>query len=227
MSAHRSVGRGRALALHGIVLLEHAVFFVVACRTLNIIRTKGIVGVYSATFKALRNLPGVERLIQRLLRRQVEGAVRRLAKSESQICREAHRPVLRLPVEGLSGEEIMQQLEALKAAERRSMERGCKAFGYVHYNAEGTPLSAHTQVLLEAFRSFEESSGADATGYHDKVVNMAFTAFLSESTNPSNPVLIPVVRKVSLRVRADAPWMCILQARVHDAPHAYPWILPH
>ena len=104
-SSSSSSGRSRELALRGAVFLEHAVFFVVACRTLNIFRWKGFVGVYSATFKALRNLPGVEILIQKVVRREVEGAVRRLAKSESQITREAQRPMLRLPLEGISGEE--------------------------------------------------------------------------------------------------------------------------
>lgn len=48
----------RALALRSFLLLEHAVLFVVACRTLKIFRARGVRGVYSATFKALRNLPG-------------------------------------------------------------------------------------------------------------------------------------------------------------------------
>jgi len=196
-SSSSSSGRSRELALRGAVFLEHAVFFVVACRTLNIFRRKGFAGVYSATFKALRNLPGVEILIQSLVRREVEGAVRRLAKSDSQITREAHRPMLRLPLEGISGEEILQQLDALKAAERRSTETGHKSLGYVSYNPEaGTQLSAHCQLLLEAFRAFGERSGVDLSGEHDRVVEMAFAAFLSESTNPNNPALVPVIRKV-------------------------------
>ncbi|GAB5030781.1 sphingosine-1-phosphate lyase 1 [Nannochloropsis oceanica] len=204
--ARGSSGSGRSLelALRGALFLEHAVFFVVACRTLNIFRQKGFVGVYSATFKALRNLPGVEILIQSLVRREVEGAVRRLAKSESQITREAHRPMLRLPLEGISGEEILQQLEALKAAERRSSKTGHKSLGYVHYDPEaGTQrLNAHCQVLLKAFRALEERSGVDVTGDHDRLVEMAFAAFLSESTNPSNPALVPVIRKCENEVIA-------------------------
>ena len=43
---------------------------------------------------------GVEAVIQYILSREVQGAVRRLSKSESQIAREARRPLLRLPLEG-------------------------------------------------------------------------------------------------------------------------------
>ncbi len=191
---------GKELALRTVLLLEHAVFFVVACRTLNIFSKKGVHGVWSSTFRALRNLPGVEHIIQRIVRKEVEGAVRRLARSASMDAREARRPTLRLPLEGVSGEELLQQLEALKASDRQSLDTG-RSLGYVYYTAESGPLSEHCQVLLQAFRSFTGNTGAGLD--HDRLVEMAFSAFVCENgTSPTNPALVPAIRKCENEVIA-------------------------
>jgi hypothetical protein len=175
--------------------------------TIRIFRAKGVRGVYSATFKALRNLPGtlfrffgggdlmdpyilymcmskygcmaryiivspsqpplsppspkihtigMEAVIQAILSREVQGAVRRLSKSDSQIARDAEaarRPMLRLPLEGVPGDELLKQLELLKKQEESLLKGGTgRSLGYAHTHDVGGRLGEHCDVLLKTFR---------------------------------------------------------------------------
>jgi hypothetical protein len=97
----------------------------------------------------------VEAVIQAILSREVQGAVRRLSKSESQIAREAEarRPMLRLPLEGVPGEELLKQLELLKKQEEALLKGGAgRSLGYAHTHDAGGRLGEHCAVLLKTFK---------------------------------------------------------------------------
>lgn len=51
------------------------------------------------------------------------------------------RPMLRLPHEGIAGEELLAQLEVLKEHEKRLMDEG-KSFGYAYTNGRSSLLCA-------------------------------------------------------------------------------------
>lgn len=94
-------------------------------------------------------------MIQYILSREVQGAVRRLSKSDSQIAREqqARRPMLRLPLEGVPGEELLKQLELLKRQEEAQMKGGAgRSLGYAHTHDVGGRLGGHCALLLKTFK---------------------------------------------------------------------------
>lgn len=105
---------------------------------------------------------GVEAVIQYVLSREVQGAVRRLSKSESQIAREARRPMLRLPLEGVAGEELLKQLELLRKQEEAQMKPGGRSLGYAHTHDVGGVLGEHCALLLKAFQVWTTTLEGDA-----------------------------------------------------------------
>jgi hypothetical protein len=82
----------------------------------------------------------------------------------------------------------------------KGVEQGLKSMGYV-YTTERE--GAHCKQILEAFRVFCEKTGHPSPAEHDKFVEMAFTAFVCENgSNPTNPTLIPAIRKCENEVIA-------------------------
>merc|ERR1712226_76807 len=157
--------------------IEHLVFTLCVVVLGQAWYSEGINGVLEIVVRTLRQIPGVEGLLQQVLSKEVKNFT-----SQTKSTGVAKR--VTIPAEGVPHKELLEEMEKLKGGDQNPEEG--KLFAYV-YTAEDDTFDAQT----EAYDKFCETTGM--TPDHESVVRSFHHAFMHE--NALNPMVFPSLRR--------------------------------
>lgn len=147
--------------------------------------------------KLIRKLPGVNYLIDAVLKGEVKGALKLLAGSSDN--GNAKATQMPIPERGVPPAELIKVMERI-CAEETTAEEG-KAFAYTYTTHDMADLS---RCLSESYRLFSEASGSGNEN-HEVMLKDVWTKFMH--SNGLNPMMYPSLRRFENEIVSMAAWM--------------------
>ncbi|KAH3709466.1 uncharacterized protein LOC127858788 [Dreissena polymorpha] len=168
-------------------LIEHVVFTLVLAVLINVYYRKGPRYFLKIIVLAVKELPGVQTLIDQVLKKEVTSFVKSSTLAQDVV---ASKPRIVLPKSAFSSDDLHVQMGNLLKRECNTQEDG-NVFAYTY-----TMKDEHFKLQEEAFDMFEEKTGHSAE--QDKIVKEFFHAFMHE--NALNPMIFPALRLMETEV---------------------------
>ncbi len=162
-------------------MVKSAVLICVAAHGARILHAQGVRGIYAAVMRAIRSLPGIDVVVQKLLSREVSQTVQQLT-GKKEGCSRAYSPrqPVPFPAVGTPPAQLLKEIED-NAAKETLCENG-RLFALVYDGA--VPQSHQVARIMQAQL---EASGAGVEV--DAAIKVAFSK--SMHTNALNPTAFP------------------------------------
>lgn len=181
---------------------EHVLVCLVGFHILRLLRRNGPMGVAAEITKWIRAIPGVDSALAVILAHEAKGAVRLLTannkdnKDDKDQNNKNHnqkkkKQILSIPLEGLSVDDIIKQLEAKQIGEKQMLAEG-RVFAFVY-----TPNDEKHSLLLNAAHGLfsalppHPQGGAESSQqqHHEAFLRSVYSQFAHG--NALNPTAFP------------------------------------
>ena len=177
----KAISFARNAAVSAVPHVKTAVLVCVAAHGLRILYTQGSRGVFAAVMRAIRSLPGIDIVVQKVLSREVAQTVQQMTgKSGGNSQSDSQRQPVPFPAVGAPLAQLCKELED-NAAKETACRNG-KLFAYVYDGAvsQSQQVAGVVQAQLAA-----SGAGTDV----DSGVKFAFSKTMH--TNALNPTAFP------------------------------------
>jgi len=183
--------------LHSV---ERTLLISVGLIAVNTLSREGLSGFLQDLVFFIRKLPFINSIVDSIVSGEVKDAVKLLAGGEGGDEKNSGSALLPIPCEGMSAEEVIEIIKALRQRETASEEG--KAFAYTYTNS--ADMSELQTALATAYALFRDTSGHNNDA-HDKLLDDVTNAFIH--SNALNPMMYPSLRRFETEVVSMSAWL--------------------
>lgn len=189
-------------------LLKDAVFLGAALVCWKVFKREGRAGLLRVIAQTFRLIPGVNKVVGKILQGEVKGAMKTLvpggdAAAGGGNSSEEQCKVLEIPEKAIDRASIVEEIRSNTNADGSYCHDG-KAFALVYYNDEGR-FKGHSEMNADVFASLQTLPNEGLGPDREKMLRQVFK--VTSHGNALNPLMFPSLRKYETECIAMVAWM--------------------